>query len=275
MGRGRALSPRANKAALMSSLEKMLSLLDVFTAEQPVWSTEALIAHVGTPASTCYRYLKVLHQAGYLARVSNKSYVLGPRVMELDKVSRESDPVYVAGSAVAQRLTLQTRHSTLLCALFSDTVMCVQQARGLEVPEGLFSRGQRRPLVAGASAKSILAHLPMHQLRILYARQAHAIAGVGLGADWDAFKRSLKAIRQSGYAISVGDYNQGIVSVAAPLFNRDGEVLGSLALAASARQIAPEQFEGFSAVVVQSAQQISALIAANTNLVALPARALG
>ena len=39
--------------------------------------------------------------------------------------------------------------------------MCVQQARGRNVPAGLFTRGQRRPLVAGASAKSILAHLPM------------------------------------------------------------------------------------------------------------------
>jgi DNA-binding IclR family transcriptional regulator len=259
----------------MSSLEKMLGLLGVFTTERPIWSSEDLIQNLGAPASTCYRYLKVLHTSGYLARVANGSYVLGPRIMELDRVSRESDPVYIAGSPVGQRLTHDTGHSSLLCILFSDSVMCVQQARGRNVPAGLFTRGQRRPLVAGASAKSILAHLPMHQLRILYARHSEAIGSVGLGADWEAFKSSLKQIRQLGYCMTVGDYNAGIMSIAAPLFNRDGEVLGSLALAASNKTLRCELFRDFAPLVMQAAQEVSAQIASNEDIVALPARALG
>ncbi len=259
----------------MSSLEKMLGLLDVFTTDQPIWSSEDLIQHLGAPASTCYRYLKVLHTSGYLARVANGSYVLGPRIMELDRVSRESDPVYIAGSPEAQRLTHDTGHSSLLCILFSDSVMCVQQARGRDVPARLFNRGQRRPLVAGASAKAILAHLPMHQLRILYARHAIPIAEVGLGGDWEAFKASLKQIRQLGYSLTVGDYNAGIISLAAPLFNQEGEVLGSLALAASTKTIKPEDFRSYAPLVVAAAKQASATIASNADIVALPARALG
>jgi len=259
----------------MSSLEKMLGLLDVFTTDQPIWSSEDLIQNLGAPASTCYRYLKVLHTSGYLARVANGSYVLGPRIMELDRVSRESDPVYIAGSPVGQRLTIDTGHSSLLCILFSDSVMCVQQARGRDVPVGLFSRGQRRPLVAGASAKSILAHLPMHQLRILYARHAEAIASVGMGADWDAFKSSLKQIRQQGYSMTVGDYNAGIISIAAPLFNREGEVLGSLALVASNMNARADAFRDYAPLVTEAAKEASARIASNEDIVALPARALG
>ena len=259
----------------MSSLEKMLGMLDVFTTEQPIWSSEDLIQHLGAPASTCYRYLKVLHTSGYLARVANGSYVLGPRIMELDRVSRESDPVYIAGSPVGQRLTMDTGHSSLLCILFSDTVMCVQQTRGRDAPVGLFSRGQRRPLVAGASAKSILAHLPMHQLRILYARHAEAIGRVGLGEDWDAFKSSLKQIRQQGYSMTVGDYNAGIISIAAPLFNREGEVLGSLSLVASNQTAKVEAFRDYAPLVTAAAKEASARIASNEDVVALPARALG
>lgn len=259
----------------MSSLEKMLGLLDVFTTEQPIWSSEDLIQNLGAPASTCYRYLKVLHTSGYLARVANGSYVLGPRIMELDRVSRESDPVYIAGSPVGQRLTHDTGHSSLLCILFSDSVMCVQQARGRDVPNALFTRGQRRPLVAGASAKSILAHLPMHQLRILYARHATPIAEVGLGTDWEAFKTALKQIRQQGYSMTVGDYNAGIMSIAAPLFNGEGEVLGSLALAASSKTIQADAFRDFASLVVDAAREVSEKIASNEKIVALPARALG
>lgn len=259
----------------MSSLEKMLGLLDVFTTEQPIWSSEDLIQHLGAPASTCYRYLKVLHTAGYLARVANGSYVLGPRIMELNRVSRESDPVYIAGAPIAQRLTHDTGHSTLLCTLFSDTVMCVHRSRGRDMPEGLSSRGRRRPLVAGASAKSILAHLPMHQLRILYAKHTDSIAEVGLGDNWDAFKASLKNIRQQGFAMSIADCNADVVSIASPLFNAEGEVLGSLALVASNKLTKPERFRDFAGIVIDTAKEVSAKIASNQSVVALPARAIG
>ncbi len=259
----------------MSSLDKMLGLLDLFTTERPVWSSEDLIGHTGAPASTVYRYLKALHSTGYLSRVGQASYVLGPRIMELDRVTRESDPVFRAGASLAEELARDTGYSSLLCILFSDTVMCVQRARGRDVPTGLFDRGQRRPLVAGASAKAILAHLPMHQLRALYARHAGAIEAVGLGGDWEAFKASLRAIRQAGFASSLGDYNAGIAAIAAPIFNREQEVLGSVALVASVSQTQPATLARMAPRLVQAAQEISARVAARDDLAALPARALG
>jgi len=259
----------------MSSLEKMLSLLDVFTPAAPVWATEDLIRYSGSPPSTCYRYIKILHNAGFLARVANGSYVLGPRIMELDRTMRSCDPVYVAGSPVIRRLTQETGYSSLLCILFSDSIMCVQQELGEHAPPQLFNRGQRRPLVAGASAKAILAYLPMHQLRTLFARHRKSIAAVGLGADWERFKRALKQIRQDGYVITTGDYNPGITSIAAPLFNREGEVLGSVALAGSVDRIDVAEFRGHTADVLAAGREISARIAATGNVVDLPARAVG
>lgn len=141
---------------------------------------------------------------GLLARVANGSYVLGPRIPELDRTMRLCDPVYIAGSPVIQQLTEETGHSSLLCILFSESIMCVQQALGKHAPPELFSRGQRRPLVAGASAKIILAYLPLHQLRVIFTKHRKSIAAVGLGADWERFKQALKQIRQAEYAMTTG-----------------------------------------------------------------------
>ncbi|HEY0296213.1 MAG TPA: IclR family transcriptional regulator [Bordetella sp.] len=259
----------------MSSLDKMLGLLDVFTPAAPVWSTEDLIRYTGVPTSTCYRYIKSLHTAGFLARVGNGSYVLGPRVLELDRTMRLCDPIYIAGSPVIRELTSETGHSTLLCILFSDSVMCVQEALGQHAPSQLFSRGQRRPLVAGASAKIILAHLPPHQLRVLYAKHRKAIAAVGLGADWDRFRQSIKQIRQAGFVMTSGEYNPGVLSIAAPLFNRGGDVLGSLAVAASSSHVDPAQFRALADRVVEAGREVSTRIATVSNAVDLPARAVG
>jgi DNA-binding IclR family transcriptional regulator len=259
----------------MSSQDKMLALLDAFSLEAPVWSAEELAARFELSASTCYRYLKSLHQAGLLARVGSGSYVVGPRVLEMDRIARLSDPVYAVGSPVVAELSRRTGFSALLSVLYSGAVMCVQQVATEDAPQGLFGRGQQRPLVAGATANIILAHLPQHQLRSVFTKQKDRIAEAGLGADWETLRARLAEIRQQGYSYSAGEYRAGIAGLAAPLFNKDGEVLGSIALATSTRSPRLAEFKALGREVMGAAAEISRGIASSSNVVDLPARALG
>ena len=259
----------------MKSLDKALGLLDVFTPAAPVWSAEDLIRFSGASASSCYRYIRALHKAGLLARVANGSYTLGPRILEFDRTTRLCDPVYVAGGPAMRRLADETGYSVILCILYSDSVMCVREALSRGAPPELFSRGQKRPLFSGAAAKSILAWLPPHQLKSLFAKHRRTIAAAGLGADWDAFRKTLRQIREDGYCITSGEFNPGIVAIGAPLFNRAGDVLGSLSLAASTRSVNLAKFRGLTERVVQTAGEATERIASAQNMMDLPARAVG
>lgn len=259
----------------MSSQDKMLALLDAFSDESPVWSADDLTTRTGLAPSTCYRYLRSLHQAGLLARVGSGSYVVGPRVLAMDRISRLSDPVYSIGSPVVRELSQRTGFSALLSVLYSDSVMCVQQEATADAPENLFGRGQQRPLVAGATANIILAHLPQHQLRSVFNKQRERIARAGLGEDWESLRAALKTIRQQGFSFSMGEYRAGIAGLAAPLFNREGEVLGSIALATSTKSRRLTRFKTLAPAVMEAAAQISEGIARTANIVDLPARALG
>ncbi len=98
-----------------SSLEKMLALLDVFTPTAPAWSTEELIRYSGASRSTCYRYIKVLQDAGLLTPVAGGAWMLGPRVIELDRTMRLTDPVATGGGPPMRRLARDTGYSALLC----------------------------------------------------------------------------------------------------------------------------------------------------------------
>src|SRR5215831_3417147 len=107
------------------SLGKMLELLDAFTAAEPAWSTEDLIRFSGTSRSTCYRYIKTLQDAGLLTPVAGGAWMLGPRIIELDRTMRLCDPVTLGGGPAMRRLAQESGHSVLLCVLFSSAVMCV------------------------------------------------------------------------------------------------------------------------------------------------------
>jgi DNA-binding IclR family transcriptional regulator len=87
------------------------------------------------------------------------------------------------------------------------------------------------PLLRGATSKIILAHLRSRTLKALFAREAAEIAAAGLGASWEEFRRGLAAIRRAGVCVSHGEIDAGRVGIAAPVFDRERTVLGSLSIA--------------------------------------------
>jgi len=253
----------------------MLALLDVFSLTEPAWSADKLIAYLGTSRATGYRYIRTLHRAGFLAPVASGSYVLGSRIIELDRQIRMRDPVYTAGGPPMQRLARATGHNALLCVLYSDSVMCVREELNPTAPEGLFSRGQRRSLFTAATSKVILAYLPVHQLRGIYARYGAEVANAGLGEDWDAFRESLLRIRKDGYCMTAGEFVPGVLGFAAPIFNRAGKVLGSLGLAMYEKHVRRSQHPSLAKLVMEAAQEASEAICQRDDEVDLPARAVG
>ena len=96
------------------SLARMLQILELFSEEEPVWSTADLIEALETSRSTGYRYIKTLHDAGLLTTVRNGYYSLGPRIIEMDLQIRLTDPLLLASHGVLEDLVDKIGHSALL-----------------------------------------------------------------------------------------------------------------------------------------------------------------
>jgi DNA-binding IclR family transcriptional regulator len=213
------------------SLARMLQILELFSEKEPVWSTAALIEALEASRSTGYRYIKTLHDAGLLTTVRNGYYSLGPRIIEMDLQIRQTDPLTLASHGVLEDLVDKIGHSALLLTAFRDSVLCVGESRAPQSPENRFSRGQRRPWFQGAGSKVILAHLPHHRLKAIYARQAGEIEDAGLGSTWGVFRKTLGEIKKDGYILTMGEFNPGVYAVAAPILTDQKTALGSVGVA--------------------------------------------
>jgi len=192
--------------------------------------------------------------------VESGHFVLGSRILELDRQIRECDPLYNAASAAMTHLSSATGHSTLLCGLYSDSVMCIRRNLVAGAPDTLHSRGHRRSLFRGALAKVILAHLPAHQLKQLYASSRPEIAAAGLGVDWTGFRKILLAIRRDGYCMTCGEAYSGICGIAAPIFSRRGLVLGSVGVVFRTTDYRPEDQERLVGAVKAAGEEASSAI---------------
>lgn len=239
------------------SIAKAFQILDLFSEADPVWSTAAIIQALETSRSTGYRYIKALHDAGLLTSVRNGYYSLGPRIIEMDMQIRMTDPLLLASHGVLEDLVDTIGHSALLCTAYRDSVLCIGESRAPDSPVNRFSRGQRRPWFQGAVSKVILAHLPHHRLKAIYARQSDEVAKAGLGDTWKEFRATLGQIKRDGHLLTLGEFNPGVYGVAAPVLNEQRTALGSVGVAWDERERREVKVEEAVFAVKQAADTIS------------------
>ncbi len=246
----------------VKSLEKMIGILDLFEGSEMEWTPEALADRLELTRSTLYRYLKVLTDAGLLTSLPGVGFTLGPRIAELDYKMRHSDPLIIASRPMMAELVSEIPGISLLCRRYRGLVLCVHQEQSPGASFiSTYERGRARPLLRGAASRSILANMPTPILRKLYESAPHDFAEAGLGADLVSVRATLKAIRQRGFDVTVGELNQGVTGIAAPIFDAKGGVVGSLSVTLGDTNIASERLAFVADRVTFCARIVSKTIA--------------
>ncbi len=213
----------------MSSLERLLSILDLYSEAEPIWTLEEITRETGYARSTAYRYVKELCDSGLLISIGKGAHVLGPRFIEFDRLIRNTDPLLMAAQKVMPDLHKKFGEGLLLLSsLYGDKVLCIHQEPLISDFSVSYTRGRPMPLFYGATAKIILANLPERRLVKLFLNHRLEIAKAGLGDEWEDFKKHLAEMRRQGFCISKGEVDLGATGIGTAIFAEDKSVIGSL-----------------------------------------------
>lgn len=216
----------------MRSPAKVLAILDLFNAENPVWTLEQINQTLHYSRTTGYRYLKELVDLGYLQKVAKGLYSLGPKIIQLDYHLRCSDPLLAAGQPEMQALAAATGLDSILSVQFFYERQIIDICRVSVQPEMVleYGRGRPRPFLTSAAPKVLLACLKPAQLKQIYSEFSEEIASNDMGLDLASFKKNLRAVCKQGYYLSLGELEPEIGAIATPVFSKDTDVLAALAL---------------------------------------------
>jgi len=243
----------------MTTTDRLLSVLGLFTVERPEWTVEEAANAIRLPASTTYRYFRSLSKAGLIVTFATGRYVLGPAIIQYDRQIRLRDPLTTAAQPIMKRLTEQLPAHTLilLCRLFHDQVMAVHQ-ESAEVPDFAVSyeRGRTMPLFRGASSKIILAHMPSRIVKALYEQHAANFTQAAFGKNWNEANKRLRALRSAGMAIAQGEVDSGMCGIAVPVFEAGSVVIGSLSIAIPLRHMTSNFLEEAPPLLKSAVEQI-------------------
>jgi DNA-binding IclR family transcriptional regulator len=219
----------------MSSLDRMLTILDLFDENLMSIQLDHAVQATGASKATAYRYIQSLCHRGLLAPAAGGSYVLGPRIIELDRLVRKMDPLLSSASPLIRAASVRLNINIMLCSFYGDKVMCADLAWPDHSVEEIYERGRPMPMFRGAMAKIILANLTPYQLRSMMLWHSERIREAGLGEDWEDFRSRMTRLRRAGFCVSRAEVFEGLIGISAPIFDAEQRVLGSAVL------IIPEQ----------------------------------
>ena len=241
-----------------SSLTRMLSILELYSIEKPAWTIEDIATISGFTLSSAYRYVRELSNAGLLTSVGQGKYVLGTRIIELDRQISLCDPVEQAGRAVVADIMGQIeRGGVIICALRGDHMVALYSDKRPQSLSLSRERGRTASLFRGAPAKAMLAHLPRRRLSKLYLDNQDEIASAGLGERWPDFQKSVTKLRKSKVVITRGDFGMPYFALGAPVFDGDNKVVASISILIPDELYATSPIDSLSDIVLAAAQKIT------------------
>lgn len=216
-----------------SSLVRGLEILRLFRPEQPTLSLVEIANQLGVSRTTPFRLLFTLQHMGYLKQnESTKRYELTPKVLELGFAYLNSQPITDLARPYLEQLSMEIGGSAHIGILDETSVVYVASKTSPHVSNINVSVGSRLPAHATAVGKTLLAFQPKEKWQELllisdlqtYTKETKTMI--------NALLKELEQVHQQGYSISSGEFEVGIRSVAAPIFDDREQLVAAISVAA-------------------------------------------
>jgi len=249
----------------IKSVEKALGILDVFSRGRLDLSLSEITETLQMPKPTVFRILCTLEKCGLLRKDEKQgTYRLGLKLVYLGNlVTLDYDIVRMA-RPVMVRLRDETQETVDYTILDSNQVLYIEL---LESPRRIKAEsskvGRKLPLHCTACGKILAAFSPNGldpnwPPKVLPAFTERTITNT------KNLLKDLDQVREKGFAVDMGELDEGIYAVSAPILDTNGSALAALTIVAPMERLEQEPISELAAKVVSAAEEISHKI--NQNL---------
>ncbi|WP_116386203.1 IclR family transcriptional regulator [Cupriavidus taiwanensis] len=188
-----------------SSVDRALSLLDVFTPQSASLSLTEIAKQTRLYKSTVLRLLASLQHKGYVQRKTDGTYCLGPQIARLYAIYASSFSLEEIVMPALRELTEQTKESAAFYVRQKEFRLCLYRVDSPQLVRDHIRAGEILPIDRGAGGRVLLAYS---------------------GAQGEIYDR----IRKDGIAMLVGDRVPELSGISAPVFNAARELAGAVTL---------------------------------------------
>ncbi len=246
------------------ALARGLQLLTQFSRNERELSGAELSRRLGLPRASVFRMLFTLEQGGFVERAEDGvSYRLGLAVLRLGFELLASMELTEHGRPVIEELRDRCGYSTHIVVRDAREVVFIAKVAGRSALFHSIQVGARLPAHATVLGRLLMADLDMKGLQALYPEEPLHAYTPRTPTTLAQLKTLIDEDRAKGYGVSMGGFETGISTIAAPVFNDRGAVAAAVSISVPAQRIddgaLPPLVEMVRAAAAQLTERISHL----------------
>jgi IclR family transcriptional regulator, KDG regulon repressor len=238
-------------------VDKISAILSLFSIEKSDWGVTEISKALEMPKSTVSELLSSLVQQGLLERSPRARFSLGWRLFGLNQILVESMPMVKEARKAMAELVDRTGEMSHLVVLDGSDVVVVERAQANISTQNLLSRlGPRSPAHTSAAGKILLAALPAEQVKAMYQGGETSQSSGATINSLEKLQSELDLVRGRGIAFEREGVVSGLTTVAAPIRNYTGAVVGAVTLTATSVRFSTAEMQ-FISMISEAGRKIS------------------
>jgi IclR family acetate operon transcriptional repressor len=247
------------EAAEDTSFARGLRLL-LTVADRGEVRADELSSTLDMPLSTVYRYLRTLGDFGFVDRHGGQ-FRIGPKLLIGTGSNVSSERLIRHADGPLRMLVQETGETGIVVRRIGLSSVCLHTVESDDALRVTLEPGAVSPLYAGAPGRVLLAFAPTEVLDEVLAQDLVRITDNT--PTEEALHAGLGGIVMSGFAVSEGEFIDGSVAVAAPVFREDG-IVGAIGLIGPAFRCDEAWQARAGRLVVEAARTINAALGEDT-----------
>lgn len=221
----------------LSTLERGLTVLSVFSSQQPQMTLSDVAIASGLSPAVARRCLNTLVSLGYIAR-QGRRFILRPKVLELSDRFLTSMNIEQAIMPFLQNLRDDTGDSASMAVRADDDVMYIAHVSTNRPIRLSAHAGTRFPLHATSLGKVLIAHMEGAVLEDYLAHSDRDSFTSATITSASKLRKEAAIIRKRGFATACDELDYGITSIAVPIFDPDGRAIAAINCSTATSRVA-------------------------------------
>ena len=243
--------------APIQSIQRAVAILRSFSEAEPELGVTELSQRLGLHKSTVSRILATLQLEGLVGRnPESGKYSLGLGLVSLGGIALGRLDVRALALPYLNPLVELTEETVIVTVLDGRECVNIARASSPKPIQYVGWIGRRTPIHCTANGKVFLAFMLEQDSASLLSGSLARFTKNTIVALPD-LKQSLVQIRNQGYAIVHGEYEEGFSEIAAPIFDHRSQVVATLAISGPTFRMGPGQIESFVEPLLATANTIS------------------
>lgn len=245
----------------MGTVGKAISLLDLFSIDEPELGLSEIARRAGFDKATARRLLVSLTQHGFVEQdLETRHYRLGAGLTRLARIREARFPFLQTSLPFIRELAAETAETVHLSEASNGQLLTIHVEHPARANRVNVNVGEYLPLHSTASGVAYLAHVSEPRLKAAIAGPLEPYTTRTI-TDPAMVLAEIETARRRGYSMSDQGYEEGVFSVAAAILGASGYAIGTLAIAAplvrTSRSAANERGRAVAAAAQSISEQLN------------------